>query len=100
MVINLAIPKDEIAEFCRCHHIRRLSLFGSVLRGDFRPDSDVDVLIEFEPGHTVGLLTFAGMQSELGEILGREVHLSTPGFISDYFRHKVLASAQVQYERG
>ncbi len=55
---KVPIPKDEITEFCRRHHIRRLSLFGSVLTGDFRPDSDVDVLVEFEEGHTPGLVFF------------------------------------------
>ena len=95
---HVDIPKQRIAEFCRRNHIRRLALFGSVLRDDFRPDSDVDVLVEFEPGARVGLLRLAGMEIELGEILGRKVDLNTPGFLSDYFRDQVLAEAEVQYD--
>jgi predicted nucleotidyltransferase len=93
-----AIPVDQsrIAEFCRKHHIRRLSLFGSVLRDDFHPDSDVDVLVEFEPGHVPGLAFFT-MEMELSDILGQKVDLNTPGFISPYFRDRVLEEAQVQY---
>ncbi|NOZ22084.1 MAG: nucleotidyltransferase family protein [Planctomycetes bacterium] len=92
----IAIPKDEIAEFCRRHHIRKLSLFGSVLREDFRPDSDIDVLVEFEPGHTPGL-AFFGMQEELSQILGHKVDLNTPQCLSRYFRDDVLAESEVQY---
>jgi len=95
---HVDIPKQRVAEFCRRNHIRRLALFGSVLRDDFRPDSDVDVLVEFEPGACVGLLRVAGMEIELGEILGRKVDLNTPGFLSDYFRDQVLAEAEVQYD--
>ena len=95
---HVDIPKQRIAEFCRLNHIRRLALFGSVLRDDFRPDSDVDVLVEFELGARVGLLRLAGMEIELGEILGRKVDLNTPGFLSDYFRDQVLAEAEVQYD--
>jgi predicted nucleotidyltransferase len=94
---HIDIPKDRIADFCRRNHIRRLALFGSVLRDDFGPDSDVDVLVEFEPAARVGLLRLAGMEIELGEILGRKVDLNTLGFLSDYFRDQVLAEAQVQY---
>jgi len=85
-----------IAKFCRKHHIRRLSLFGSVLREDFDSDSDVDVLVEFESEHVPGLAFFA-RERELSDILGREVDLNTPGFISPYFRDQVLEEAQVQY---
>jgi hypothetical protein len=95
---HIDMPKQRIAEFCRRNHIRRLALFGSVLRDNFRPDSDVDVLVEFEPGARVGLLRLAGMEIELGEILGRKVDLNTPGFLSDYFRDQVLAEAEVQYD--
>ena len=95
---RIDIPKEGIAEFCRRNHIRRLSLFGSVLRDDFGPDSDVDVLVEFERGARVGMLRLAGMEIELGEILGRKVDLNTPGFLSDYFRDQVLAEAEVQYD--
>jgi len=66
---GLNLSRDQIADFCRRHHIRQLSLFGSVLRQDFRPDSDIDVLVEFEPGHIPGLLRLAGMENELGQIL-------------------------------
>jgi len=93
---GIKLPKDVIADFCKRHHIRRLSLFGSILRDDFRPESDVDVLVEFEPGHTPGLAFFA-MQDELSEILGRPVDLNTPGFLSRYFRDEVLAEAEEQY---
>ncbi len=93
---KVSIPKDEIAEFCRRRHVRRLSLFGSVLTGDFRPDSDVDVLVEFEEGHTPGLVFFE-MEEELSGILGRKVDLNTPGFLSRYFRDRVIAEAEVQY---
>jgi hypothetical protein len=97
MAPHIEIPKDRIAEFCRSNHIRRLALFGSVLRDDFGPDSDIDVLVEFEPGQTPGL-RFFGMEIELSEILGRKVDLNTPGFLSDYFRDEVLAEAEVQYD--
>jgi predicted nucleotidyltransferase len=95
---HVDIPKDLIAEFCRRNRIRRLALFGSVLRDDFGPESDVDVLVEFEPGACVGLLRLAGMEIELGEMLGRKVDLNTPGFLSDYYRDQVLAEAEVQYD--
>ena len=88
---------ERIASFCQRHGIQRLSLFGSVLRDDFRPDSDVDVLIEFHPGQTPSLLDLGGMQVELSELLGRSVDLKTPGFLSRYFRDAVLRSAEVQY---
>ena len=96
MTRNLSLPRDEITRFCRPHHIRRLSLFGSVLTDDFRPDSDIDVLVEFEPGHTPGLAVFA-MEEELSDILGHKVDLNTPKFLSRYFRDQVLREAEVQY---
>ena len=95
---HIDIPKERIAEFCRRNRIRRLALFGSVLRDDFGPDSDVDVLVEFEPGTRVGLLRLAGMEIELGEMLGHKVDLNTPGFLSKYYRDEVLAEAEVQYD--
>ena len=95
---NLSVPRDKIADFCRRYHIRKLSLFGSVLRDDFGPDSDVDVLVEFEPGHVPGLIRLAGMEFELSEILGgRRVDMNTPQCLSRYFRSQVQAEAQVQY---
>jgi predicted nucleotidyltransferase len=93
---QIAIPRDRIEAFCQRNHIRRLSLFGSVLRDDFRPDSDVDVLVEFEPGHVPGL-AFFGMEEELSEILGRKVDLNTPNFLSPYFRNEALSAAEDQY---
>jgi predicted nucleotidyltransferase len=94
--LPIEIPREKIAEFCKRHHIRKLSLFGSVLRDDFRPDSDIDVLVEFEPAHIPGLAFFA-MQDELSQILGRPVDLNTPNFLSSYFRDEVKAQALVQY---
>lgn len=94
---RLAVPREAIAEFCQRNRIRRLSLFGSVLRDDFGPDSDIDVLVEFDPEARVGLITFAGMEIELSELLGRKVDLQTPGSLSKYFRDQVLAEAEVQY---
>jgi predicted nucleotidyltransferase len=94
---GIDIPHETIAAFCRRHHIRRLSLFGSILRHDFHPDSDVDVLVEFEQGHTPGLIFF-GMQDELSELLGRQVDLHTANSLSKYFRDQVLAEAEVQYD--
>lgn len=93
---RIAVPNQQIEAFCRRHHVRRLALFGSVLRDDFRADSDVDVLIEFQPGHVPGLMFF-GMQDELSGILGRQVDLNTPGFLSPYFRDEVLAEAEDVY---
>ena len=97
--IPIAVPKEKIAEFCRRHHIKKLAIFGSALRADFRDDSDIDVLVEFEPEHIPGLAFFA-MQEELAEILGRKVDLNTPECLSRYFRDKVLQEAQVQYVEG
>ena len=94
----LEVPQDKIEAFCRRHHIRRLALFGSILREDRRPDSDVDVLVEFDPDHIPGLAFFA-MQDELAQILGREVDLNTPQFLSPYFRKQVQANAAVIYDQ-
>lgn len=93
---RLEIPREQLAEFCHRNHIRRLSFFGSVLRDDFGPASDVDVLVEFEEGYTPGL-AFFGLADELGELLGRKVDLLTPESLSPYFRDEVLAEAEVQY---
>ncbi len=94
---NIDIPQEKIAEFCQRHHIKRLALFGSALRDDFKPDSDVDVLVEFEPGTRIGMIRLAGIELELSEILGRKVDMHTPGFISKYFRNQVLTEAEDQY---
>ena len=93
---RIQIDKVKIAGFCRKHHIRRLALFGSVLRKDFGPDSDVDVLVQFDEGHVPGFAFFS-LQSELSDILGRRVDLHTPRFLSRYFRDQVIAESQIQY---
>ncbi|MBI3694884.1 MAG: nucleotidyltransferase family protein [Acidobacteria bacterium] len=100
MSAQISIDRHQIAEFCRSHHIRRLALFGSVLRDDFRPDSDVDVLAEFEPGHPIGLIRLAGIELELSELLGRKVDLRTPEDLSRHFRQEILDSAELQYAKG
>jgi predicted nucleotidyltransferase len=93
---RLPIDEGAIAEFCGQHHVRRLALFGSILRTDFGPESDIDVLVEFKPGHTPGF-GFIGLQDELSRLLGRKVDLNTPQSLSAYFRDKVLAEAEVIY---
>ena len=93
---RLAIADEEIAEFCRANHIRRLSLFGSVLCEDFTSDSDVDVLVEFEPGHTPGF-GFITLQDKLGEMFGRKVDLNTPQCLSRFFRERVITEAELLY---
>ncbi len=95
----LALPGNEIEAFCLRHHIRKLSLFGSILTPRFRPESDVDMLVEFEPGRVPGYFGLVGMEMELSEMLGRKVDLRTPGELSRYFRDEVVAQAAVQYER-
>ena len=94
----LKIPRDQIAEFCRRHHIRKLSLFGSVLRDDFGPDSDVDVLYEFEPGHSVGW-EILDPEEELSTILGgRKIDLVPKKFLNHRLRDRILREAEVQYD--
>jgi len=93
----LKLPKSQVAAFCRKNHIRRLSLFGSALRNDFRPGSDVDLLVEFQPGHVPGLRFFT-MERELSQLIGRKVDLHTPASLSPYFRDRVLTEARVQYD--
>lgn len=95
---RIAIPEDALVEFCKRHKIKRLALFGSVLRDDFRDDSDVDVLVEFESGARVGLIRLAGIEIELGALIGRRVDLNTKGFLSRHFRDEVLAEAEVRYD--
>jgi predicted nucleotidyltransferase len=97
--LQIEMPKEKIETFCRRNHVRRLAVFGSVLRSDFRPNSDIDVLVEFEPGHVPGL-AFFGMQAELAVTLGRAVDLNTPQFLSRYFRDEVQRDAQVIYEQA
>lgn len=93
---RIDIPRERIADFCRRNHIRRLALFGSVLRDDFTPASDIDVLVEFEPGKTPGFAFFR-MQDELSQLLGRRADLRTPQELSKYFRDEVLAEAEELY---
>ncbi len=93
---NLRLPDKLVADFCKRHHISKLAVFGSALRDDFSPDSDVDVLVEFQKGFTPGFAFFR-MQDELSELLGRKVDLQTLAFLSRYFRDKVVREAKVQY---
>ncbi|MHB8169137.1 MAG: nucleotidyltransferase family protein [Thermoleophilia bacterium] len=93
----MKIPEAPLTDFCRRNNIRKLAFFGSVLREDFRPDSDIDVLVEFEPGHVPGFIRLARMERELSEILGRKADLRTPEDLSRYFRDDVIAEAEVQY---
>jgi predicted nucleotidyltransferase len=98
---HVPIDQERLAAFCRRHHIRRLSFFGSVLRADFGPESDIDVLVEFESGHVPGLFGIARMERELCTILGnRKVDLRTAEDLSRYFRQEVLEEAEVQYAQG
>lgn len=98
--IKINVPQEKVAEFCRNHHIRKLSFFGSAIGEHFTQDSDVDVLVEFEQGQVVGLLRLAAMEIELSEILGRKADLRTPADLSRYFRDEVLSTAEVQYAEG
>ena len=98
-MIRLGLDPETLAEFCLANQISRLSLFGSILGENFRPDSDVDVLVEFLPDARVGLLSMARMERELGELIGRKVDLRTPLDLSRYFRDRVLAEAELQYAR-
>jgi len=97
----IKLPGPQLSELCQRHHIRKLSLFGSALRDDFRPDSDVDVLVEFEPGCIPGFIRLAGIEMELSELLGRKVDLNTPHSFSRPLRDRVLHEAEIQYvEQG
>lgn len=96
---RIKIPQDAIEDFCRRNHIRRLAFFGSVIRDDFGPESDIDVLVEFEPDAQVGL-SFFGMERELSEVLGYKVDLNTPGFLSRYVRETAIREAETVYERA
>ena len=96
MKSQIDIPQKEIVGLCQRNHIRKLALFGSVLRDDFRSGSDVDILVEFAEGHVPGLVFFA-IEAELSQLLGRKVDLHTPGFLSPSFRDEVLSEAEVQF---
>ncbi|MBN2379567.1 nucleotidyltransferase family protein [candidate division WOR-3 bacterium] len=95
---RIPVPEDKIREFCKKHHIRSLALFGSVLRDDFQPTSDIDILVEFVKDHTPGYFRLFRMQEELSSILGRKVDLRTPQELSRYFREEVLAEQEVYYK--
>ncbi len=97
---HIEIPKEGIEKFCKRHYIRKLSLFGSALRDDLTPESDLDILVEFNPAHIPGLIRLAGMEIELTEILGRKVDIRTAQDLSRYFREEVVNSAKVQYAEG
>ena len=101
MNTQISIPREQLAAFCQEHGIKRLAIFGSALREDFRPDSDIDVLVEFEADRIPGLLGVAGMEIELsGLFSGRKVDLRTPEDLSPYFRQEVMDAAEVQYAQG
>jgi uncharacterized protein len=100
MAIQILIDRKALADFCRRNYIRTLAVFGSATREDFGPDSDVDFLVEFEPGHVPGLMTLVGMETELAQIIGRRVDMRTAGDLSRYFRDRVVASAQPLYVSG
>jgi uncharacterized protein len=100
MVYNIEekVPHKKLIEFCRKNHIHKMSLFGSALHGDLRPDSDIDLLVEFEKGHVPGLITLAGMEIQLSEMFGRKVDLRTPRDLNRHFRDDVVREAEVKYE--
>lgn len=101
MAARIVAPKKELAAYCQNHGIRRLAIFGSALRADFRSDSDIDVLVEFVPGRAPGLFGIARMERELSQLYGgRKVDLRTPEDLSRYFRQQVLDGAEVQYAQG
>jgi predicted nucleotidyltransferase len=100
MAARVPVPAEAIAEFCRRYHIRKLSLFGSVLRDDFRPESDIDVLVEFEPGHSLGF-EWIDMEEGLSRIFGgRRVDVVREKYLNRWLRKRVLDSAEVQYAEG
>ena len=96
-MLPIEIPREQLTAFCQRHHIRKLSLFGSVLRDDFCAESDVDFLVEFELGQVPGYFGLAGMEIELADMVGRRADLRTAAELSRYFRQDVVDSAVVQY---
>jgi len=96
-VHDIEIPEDAIADFCRRHGVKRLALFGSILTDDFGPDSDIDILVEFQPSVRYSLLDLGGMWAELRELIGREIDLKTPLDLSRYFRDEVVSRARPLY---
>lgn len=97
MARHIAVDSERLAAFCRRHHISKLAFFGSVLRHDFRPESDIDVLVWFEPEHVPGMFELVAMETELADLLGRKVDLRTPEDLSHLFREDVVSHAEVQY---
>ena len=97
---DINLSNDKIAEFCKRHHIRKLSVFGSFLREDFRADSDIDILVEFYPDHIPGFIRLARMENELTSILGHKVDIRTAEDLSRYFRQEVIEAAEVKYAEG
>lgn len=98
MSLQINLPQNQIADFCRRNHIRRLAFFGSALRPDFGENSDIDILVEFDPDHIPGLFGLARMERELSALLGgRKIDLRTPEDLSRYFRQQVIQEAEVQY---
>ncbi len=98
---RIPIDRDRIAAFCKQNHVRKLALFGSVLRSDFRADSDIDVLVEFEPGHGPGFLRLFEIEEELSKLFGgRKIDMVTEKFLNRRIRDKVLAQAEVHYAGG
>jgi hypothetical protein len=98
MPLQIEVSQDEIADFCRRNQIRKLAIFGSALRDDFTPESDVDVIVWFEPEAGVGLIRFGGIERELAQMLDRPVDMHTPDMLSRYFRDRVLAEAETVYD--
>ena len=92
------MSKDKLVEFCKRNYIKKLSLFGSALSGSFEPDSDIDLLVEFEEDHTPGLFSIVRMEMELADVLGRKVDLRTPEDLSRYFRDEVIRNARLEYQ--
>jgi uncharacterized protein len=98
---NIQLPREKIADFCKRNRIRKLSLFGSALKGELRKDSDIDLLVEFQPGEAPSLFDLARMERELSKLLrGRKVDLRTPNELSRYFRDEILSTASIQYAEG
>ena len=97
VIKNITIPTEEIRHFCQGYHIQKLAFFGSVLRSDFSPESDIDILVEFDPEHIPGLIRFSAMELELSELFKRKVDLRTAEDLSPYFRQEVVDSAVVSY---
>jgi len=97
MSLRIRVDRDKVADFCRRHHIRRFAFFGSVLRDDFRSDSDVDVLVEFDPEYRFGLFELVRMQQEFSDMIGREADFRTPEDLGRYMRDRVIAESEVQH---